>query len=249
MTKMILFMRANFFLIYFLVFIRSEARTLLEKQHEQKVVKSGYGRPAPLPPPPSRESASPSNQERLGRRAHLPPPAPKHDPKIDQVTSRRHGRESSELLVTITSNVISDNELLILLPSTSSDNQERFGKHGHIPPPAPKPADEQGQIIVTSSNCQDHDHMNSNNYGREERMVSPPTPKPADEEGQIVITSSTTTNDDHMDSNYIGREERTLTPPSPHHDAPIGQLTSRYGGQGLKPYKSLISSLPLQASY
>ncbi|XP_009760369.1 hydroxyproline-rich systemin B-like [Nicotiana sylvestris] len=237
MTKMILFVRANFFLIYFLFFIRSEARTLLENH---------YGRePVPLPPTP--ESASPSNQERLKRHAHLPPPAPKHGPKIDQVTTSRYGREISELLMTITSNVISDNELLILLPSTSSDNQERFGKQSHLPPPAPKPADEQGQIIVTSSNCQDHDHMNSNNYGREEKILPPPTPKPADEEGEISITSSTTTNDD-QNSNYIGREGRILPPPSPHHAAPIGQLTSRYGGQGLKPYKSLISSLPLQAS-
>ncbi|XP_009785161.1 hydroxyproline-rich systemin [Nicotiana sylvestris] len=170
MTKMILSIKANFFLIYFLVFISSEARTLLEKQHEQKVVKSGYGKePAPLPPSP--ESASPSNQERLGRHAHLPPPAPKHGPKIDEVTSNRHGRESNELLMTITSNVISDNELLIFLPSTSSDNQERFGKHG-IPLPPPQPADEQGQVIVTSSNCQD----GSKYSGREEQELPPPSP-------------------------------------------------------------------------
>ncbi|XP_009604128.1 uncharacterized protein LOC107794366 [Nicotiana tabacum] len=242
MTKLILFPRPNFFLICFLVFISAQAKKLLEKQHEQKVVKSGYGRP--FPPPPTPESASPSNQERLGRRAHLPPPAPKHDPKIDQVISSRHGRERSELLITITSNVISDNELLILLPSsTSSDNQERFGKTG-LSPPAPKPTDEQGQIIVTSSNCQDHDHMNiSNNYGREEKIVSPPTPKPADEQGQIIVTSSTTTND-NQNSNYMGKVEQKPTPPSPHHNEPIGQL-----GRGLKPHKYPISSLPLQASY
>lgn len=241
-------MRANFFLIYFLIFIRSEARTLLEKHGQKKVVESGYGRePVPLPPTP--ESASPSNQERLKRQAHRPPPAPKHDPKIDQVRSSRHGRESSELLMAITSNIISDNELLILLPSISSDNQERFGKHSHLPPPAPKPADEQGQIIVTSSNCQDV-HMNSNYIGREERILPPPTPKPADEEGQIIITSSSTTNDD-QNSNYMGREGRILPPPSPHHDAPIGQLSSRRHGrsEGLKPHKYPISSLPLQASY
>ncbi|XP_009785162.1 hydroxyproline-rich systemin-like [Nicotiana sylvestris] len=168
---MILFSRANFFLIYYLVFIGSEARTLLEKQHEQKVVKSGYGRPAPLPPSP--QSASPSIPQRLKRHAHLPPPAPKHGPKTDQVTTSRHGSERNELLLTITSNGISDNELLIMLPSSSSDHQERFGKHGiPPPPPPPKPADEQRQIIVTSSNYQG----GSNYSGQEEQKLPPPSP-------------------------------------------------------------------------
>ncbi|KAK4374693.1 hypothetical protein RND71_005370 [Anisodus tanguticus] len=190
---------------------------------------SGYGRePYATPSPPA--SSPPNKQEIVGRHDHLPPPSPHHDPYIGQLTSSSQGHknalyiagESSELLM-----MTSHDEVLILLPSSTSEGLTGRADH-HQPPPAPKPADEEGQIIITASSNSCHDGI-----GRGKRRLPPPTLKPSDEYGQTIITS-----DDHMNSKY-GREDQILPPPSPHHDTPIGQLSINHGAQ----------HLPLQASY
>nr|ACC96738.1 hydroxyproline-rich glycopeptide precursor [Solanum nigrum] len=143
---MILFFRAFSILIIisFLIFVGAEARTLLGNHGGMLKLKKGsignYGRNRPYitPSPPE---ASPSTKQEIvnGRHDHvLPPPSPKHEPIIGQLTTS-----------TSTS------------PDQDHDHEEAAaafiiirvgGRHDHVPaPPAPKPEDEQGQIIITTS--------------------------------------------------------------------------------------------------
>ncbi|XP_059299719.1 uncharacterized protein LOC132052272 [Lycium ferocissimum] len=278
MNKMILSIRANSFLIYFLIFVGAEARTLLEKHHGQNLAE--YGRqPYITPSPPA--SSPPHNQEIVGRPHHLPPPAPKHAPTIGQLTSTTQGLKphknelySSELLMTT-----SHDEVLILLPSYSSEivggrhDHISVGRHDHLPvhPPSPKPADEEDQIIITTSSNSCHD---GNGIGRGNQKP-PPTPKPSHNDGQTIISSTNTHDDDDHHSNY-GREERILPPSTPRpsdeqHQTIISSTStthddddhhSNFGREGRTPPSPHSASpigqlssnrgaqhLPLQASY
>ncbi|XP_060168294.1 uncharacterized protein LOC132599082 [Lycium barbarum] len=250
MNKMILSIRANSFLIYFLIFVGAEARTLLEKHHGQKLAE--YGRqPYITPSPPA--SSPPHNQEIVGRPHHLLPPAPKHDPTIGQLTSTTQGLKphknelySSELLMTT-----SHDEVLILLPSYSSEivggrhDPIPVGRHDHEHPPSPKPADEEGQIIITTSSNSCHD---GNGIGRE-KQKPPPTPKPSHNDGQTIISSTNTHDDDDDHHSNYGREEQIRPPPTPrpsdeHHQTIISSTStthddddhhSNYGREGSTP--------------
>ncbi|KAG5602121.1 hypothetical protein H5410_033491 [Solanum commersonii] len=135
---MILFFRAFFFLVIisFLIFVGAQARTLLGNHHgmvELKLGNGNYGRtPYITPTPPT--SSPPTNQEIVnGRHDHvLPPPSPKHEPIIGQLTtistSPYHDAAVAPLMITV------------------------GGRHDHVAaPPPPEPQDEQRQIIITSS--------------------------------------------------------------------------------------------------
>ncbi|KAK4719302.1 hypothetical protein R3W88_017640 [Solanum pinnatisectum] len=135
---MILFFRAFFFLIIisFLIFVGAQARTLLGNHHGMVKLKLGngnYGRPPYITPTPP-TSSPPTNQEIVnGRHDHvLPPPSPKHEPIIGQLTtistSPHHDAAAAPLMITV------------------------GGRHDHVAaPPPPEPHDEQRQIIITSS--------------------------------------------------------------------------------------------------
>ncbi|XP_055831061.1 hydroxyproline-rich systemin-like [Solanum dulcamara] len=134
---MTLFFRAFFILIIisFLILVGAEARTLLGSGNHDGMVKlkdqeiDNYGRKPYVTPSPPKASPS-TKQEIVGRQDHhlLPPPSPKHDPNIGQLTSSTSPHHDTALIITVGRN------------------------HGHVPaPPAPKPEDEQGQIIITFS--------------------------------------------------------------------------------------------------